>query len=198
LARLRDDPLFVGVRNLIHEQPDPRWILREDVDEGLDLLEQAGVPFDFVASGLPALVTAAEVARRHPGLRLILDHLGAPPMRADPDQAQRWLQAMEVLAGYPQVHAKLSGLYLRHDPDGGGLRQTYGCIGEALRLFGTGRLMYGGDWPICLLHEPYGRTLDIIRRALPDLDSAGWNDILAATATQVYRIDPQRLAALTA
>lgn len=198
LTRLRDDPLFVGVRNLIHEQPDPQWILRRDVDEGLDLLEQAGVPFDFVAAGFQALVTAAEVARRHPGLRLILDHLGAPPLRADPDQAQQWLRAMEVLAGYPQVHAKLSGLYLRSDPDGSGLRQTYGYLDEALRLFGTRRLMYGGDWPICLLHEPYGRTLDIIRRGLPDLDGAGWNDILAATATQVYRIDPQRLASLTA
>src|SRR4051794_31239540 len=71
LARLRDEPLFAGVRNLIHERQDPHWILRHDVDAGLDLLEQAEVPFDFVAGGPQALATAAEVARRHPGLHLV-------------------------------------------------------------------------------------------------------------------------------
>jgi L-fuconolactonase len=198
LAQLRDDPLFVGVRNLIHEQPDPEWILRRDVDRGLDLLEQAGVPFDFVAAGPAALGNAAEVARRHPGLRLILDHLGAPPLHATLDSAREWLRNFEILAGHQHVSAKLSGLYLRHDPDGSGLQQAGAYLGEALRLFGSRRLMYGGDWPICLLHEPYGRMLDIIRRELPDLDASGWHDILAGTATQVYSIDPQRLAAAAA
>jgi L-fuconolactonase len=194
LARLRDDPLFVGVRNLIHERDDPHWILRPDVDAGLDLLERAGVPFDFVAGGPGALATAAEVARRHPGLHLILDHLGAPPLHAEDGQAQRWLLELEALADHPRVYAKLSGLYLRHDPAGSGLRRAGAYISAALRLFGSHRLMYGGDWPICLLHEPYGRTLDIIRHSLPDLDAAGWDDILAATAARVYGIDQRRLA----
>ncbi|MFC7760008.1 amidohydrolase family protein [Catellatospora bangladeshensis] len=87
LAWLRDEPLFAGVRNLIHERADPDWILRPDVDAGLGLLEQAEVPFDFVAGGPQALATAAEVARRHPGLHLILDHLGAP--RWTPTPARR-------------------------------------------------------------------------------------------------------------
>ncbi|MBB5866772.1 L-fuconolactonase [Allocatelliglobosispora scoriae] len=198
LARLRDEPLFAGVRNLIHEQPDPQWILRRDVDAGLDLLEQDGVPFDFVAAGPLALATAAEVARRHPGLRLILDHLGAPPLDTEPGQAQPWLRSLAVLAGHPQVYVKISGLYLRSDSDGNGMRRARAYIGEALELFGPRRMMYGGDWPICLLHEPYGRTLDIIRHGLPDLADADRDHILAGTATRAYRIDPQRLASATA
>ncbi|WP_203831669.1 amidohydrolase family protein [Catellatospora citrea] len=194
LARLRDDPLFVGVRNLIHEREDPQWILRPDVDAGLDLLEQAGVPFDFVAGGPAALATAAEVVRRHPGLHLILDHLGAPPLQADHDQAERWSQDLAVLAGHPRVDVKLSGLYLGPDPAGDALRRAGGYLRTALELFGTHRLMYGGDWPICLLHEKYGRTLDILRHGLAQLDDAGWHDILAATAMRVYGIDRSRIA----
>lgn len=195
LARLRDDPLFVGVRNLIHERQDPSWILRPDVDAGLDLLEQAGVPFDFVAGGPAALGTAAEVARRHPGLHLILDHLGSPPLRAGHDHAERWSHHLEFLAGSPRVYAKLSGLYVGDDPDGDALGRRGTYLRTALRLFGSGRLMYGGDWPICLLHEPYGRTLELVRQALPDLDAAGWRDVFAGTATRVYGIDPHRVEA---
>lgn len=194
LARLRDDPLFVGVRNLIHEREDPAWILRPDVDAGLDLLEQAGVPFDFVAGGPAALATAAEVARRHPGLHLILDHLGAPPLKAGPDQVEQWSQHLEFLAGRPRVHAKLSGLYVGHDPDGDALRRLGAHLRTALRLFGSHRLMYGGDWPICLLHESYGRTLDLVRRCLTDLDATGWRDVLSATAIRVYGLDHRRVA----
>ncbi|MEV4413832.1 amidohydrolase family protein [Catellatospora sp. NPDC049609] len=194
LARLRDDPLFVGVRNLIHEREDPSWILHPDADAGLDLLEQAGVPFDFVAGGPEALATAAEVARRHPGLHLILDHLGAPPLRAERDQAERWSHHLEFLAGCPRVYAKLSGLYPGHDPDGDALRRLGAYLRTALRLFGSDRLMYGGDWPICLLHERYGRTLDLVRQALAELDAAGWRDVLAGTAMRVYGIDRDRVA----
>lgn len=195
LARLRDDPLFVGVRNLIHEREDPSWILRPDVDEGLGLLEEAGVPFDFVAAGPAALGTAAEVARRHPGLHLVLDHLGAPPLRAGLDHAEQWSHHLEFLAGCPRVYAKLSGLYLGDDPDGEALRRLGSHLRTALRLFGSERLMYGGDWPICLLHETYGRTLDLVRQALSELDAAGRRDVLAGTATRVYRIDRSRIEA---
>lgn len=194
LARLRDDPLFVGVRSLIHERADPHWILGREADAGLALLEREGVPFDFVASGHQALATAAEVARRHPGLRLILDHLGAPPLHGDADQAGHWRGLLAELAGHPQVHAKVSGLYVHPDLDGGALRRAHECIGAAWELFGSHRLMYGGDWPICLLREPYGRMLDMIGQALPDLDDRSRDGILAATAARVYRIDEQRLA----
>ncbi|WP_155370704.1 amidohydrolase family protein [Catellatospora vulcania] len=195
LAHLRADPLFAGVRSLIHERPDPHWILGRPADAGLDLLEQQGVPFDFVAAGPQALTVAAEVARRHPGLHLVLDHLGAPPLSDDPEQAERWRQSLEVLAGHPRVYAKLSGLYPGRVADGGAPSRAGAHIRTALGLFGTQRLMYGGDWPICLLHEPYGRTFDLARQTLADLDAAGWDDILAATAARVYRIDPARLAA---
>ncbi|MDI1466210.1 amidohydrolase family protein [Catellatospora sp. KI3] len=196
LARLTANPLFVGVRNLIHEQPDPQWILSAEADAGLGLLEQAGVPFDFVAARPEAMAVAVEVARRHPDLHLVLDHLGAPPLaQGGALRAEQWLRDVEALAARPRVYAKLSGLYLRREPDRAGLARLGGFIGAAVELFGPRRLMYGGDWPICLLHEPYGRTLDIVRRSLPNLDDPGWDDILSATAARVYGLDAQRLAA---
>ncbi|WP_144127873.1 amidohydrolase family protein [Catellatospora sichuanensis] len=198
LAHLREHPLFAGVRCLIHERPDPHWILGRTVDAGLDLLEQHGVPFDFVAAGSAALTVAAEVARRHPGLHLVLDHLGAPPLHDDPAQAEQWRQTLEVLAGHPRVCVKLSGLYPGRVADDGAPARAGAYIRTAFDLFGSDRLMYGGDWPICLLHEPYGRTLDIVQRSLADLDAGGWNDVLAATAARVYGIDPLRLAAAAA
>ena len=83
LAAFADKPRIVGIRNLIHTQGDPNWILRPEVDEGLGLLEEAGLPFDFVTSGPAALAHLPVLAQRHPALHIVLDHLGKPPIGLD-------------------------------------------------------------------------------------------------------------------
>ncbi|MFF1969785.1 amidohydrolase family protein, partial [Streptomyces sp. NPDC058232] len=110
-AALRHDPHVVGVRTLVHENPDPDWILHPDVGQGLALLAEAGLAFDYVTSSPAALVHVPELAGRHPQLRLVVDHLGKPPVGGGAEERAAWRRLIAAAARHPGVHAKVSDLY---------------------------------------------------------------------------------------
>ncbi len=197
LDRYGDDPVVVGVRTLIHDQLDPRWLVRAPVLESLALLAEADLVFDVVAVLPEHLECALAVAERLPGLRLVLDHLGHPglPDGGDP----RWAGLLARLAEHPQVAAKVSGLYPSGDPPAAERTERIRpAFQHALACFGPERLLYGGDWPVSVLHGGYGVTwasLAPLFDALPDADR---DAILGGTATRWYRLDEARLAAASA
>ncbi|WP_399881618.1 amidohydrolase family protein [Streptomyces sp. BBFR51] len=196
LAVLRRDPHVVGVRALIHERSDPDWILRPDVGEGLALLAEAGLAFDHVTSSPEALAHIPELTARHPTLRLVVDHLGKPPVGGGPGERARWRRLIAAAARQPRVHAKLSGLYPASGPlDAWTADEVRPFVEDALDLFGPGRLMYGGDWPLSLLAGGYERTWASFRELLAPLAPADRADVLGGTAARFYRIDAALLNA---
>lgn len=197
LERYREDPVVVGVRTLIHDQPDPRWLLRDEVLQSLALVADAGLAVDVVAVLGAHLECALAAAERLPGLRLVLDHLGHPPMPDDGDA--RWPELISRLAEHPQLAAKVSGLYPSGDPAvderTARLRPAFE---HALACFGPGRLLYGGDWPVSVLHGGYALTwasLAPLFAALPEEDRRA---VLGGTAARWYGLDPVRLEAARA
>lgn len=150
IARLRTLPggdLLVGVRALVESETDPRWLLRDDVLDGLRALAGAGLVYDLLVTHdqLPA---AVEVVGRVPELRFVLDHLGKPPIAAgglDP-----WREQITALAAYPHVVAKLSGL-VTEAGDGWTLETIRPFAEHLLQAFGPDRVMVGSDWPVCLV-----------------------------------------------
>ncbi|MGW0817438.1 amidohydrolase family protein [Streptomyces viridiviolaceus] len=196
LAALRRDPHVVGVRALVHEKSDPDWILRADVGEGLSLLAEAGLAFDYVTSSPEALVHVPELAGRHPGLRLVVDHLGKPPVGGGPGDRAGWRKLIAAAARHPQVHAKVSGLYSARGPlDSWTTDGVRPFVEDALELFGPDRLMYGGDWPISLLAGGYERTWEACMELLAPLSTDAREAVLGGTAARFYRIDATLLNA---
>ncbi|MHC5794642.1 amidohydrolase family protein [Lacisediminihabitans sp. FW035] len=194
LAELRRDARVVGVRNLIHDLPDPDWILRADVDEGLGVLEDAGVTFDFVGVLPRHLEHVPTLSERHPQLRIVIDHLGAPPIGAgDPEP---WWTLIERAAQNPLVFAKVSGLYSSVGAAGDWtVDSVRPFVERALATFGPDRLMYGGDWPISVLAGGYERVWAGLGRILDQLDETARDAILGGTAERFYRLDAGLLAA---
>jgi len=196
LAVLRRRPEFVGVRNLIHEQPDPDWLLRPEVAEGLGLLAAAGVPFDLVAVLPRHLEHVPTLSERHPELRMVIDHLAKPPIGLA--SWEPWRTLIARAAENPRVYAKVSGLYpAAGDPlawDAGTLRPF---VDYALDLFGPDRLMYGGDWPISVLFGDYQKVWTELSAVFADLGPAERAALLGGTATAFYRLPADRLAALS-
>jgi L-fuconolactonase len=180
--RMLDDlarrPKFAGVRNLIHDQPDPDWLLRPDVGKGLALLEKRGIPFDVVGVLPRHLQHVPVLSDRYPRLRMVLDHLAHPPLHGT--DWEPWRSLFTRAAENPLVCAKISGLY---PGDGLNLRPV---IEFALESFGADRLMFGSDWPVAELFGGYakvtGALLEVIRE-LPDAQQAA---ILDGTARNVY------------
>ena len=197
IAGLRDNTLVVGVRNLIHNRPDPQWLLRPDVDESLGLLETARLTFDVV-SVLPAhLALVPTLVDRHPNLRMVIDHLSKPPIGLS-DREPWWSQIADA-ASSPTVFGKVSGLYSATADSGAWTPdQVRPFLGRALEVFGASRLMYGGDWPISILSGGYDRVWDGIHGLIDELPAADQARIWSETATEFYGIDATRIHAAIA
>jgi L-fuconolactonase len=180
---------IVGVRALIHDMSDTTWVLRDDVAAGLNRLAQAGLAFDIVTSGPAALDLVPQLAARHPMLRIVIDHLGKPPVGADAAALAEWRTLLRAAAAAPNVAAKLSGLASAVGaPDSWTIAHLRPVVAEAVDAFGPDRLMYGGDWPVCLLAGGYARTFEGLHSAL-DVSDAELEQIHHRTATTWYRLD---------
>jgi L-fuconolactonase len=174
---------LVGIRHQAHDEPDPAWLLRDDVQRGIGAVGEAGLVFDLLVrtAELPA---AIETVRRHPDTRFVLDHLAKPPVR-DGD-ADTWARDVAALADAPNVTCKLSALVTEADWSAWrsfGLAEYHR---RALGWFGAERCMFGSDWPVCLLAAEYGDVLGLLLQALSGVTERERADILGGTAARTY------------
>ena len=177
----RRTPKLVGVRHQVHDEADPEWLLRDEVQRGLAVVGEAGLAYDLLvrARELPA---ALETVRRHPDLRFVIDHAAKPRIAAGP-RDREWEAAMAPLAELPNVTCKLSGLVTEAGWDSWTQEQLEPYITRVLSWFGPERCMFGSDWPVCLLAASYSRVVDTIRTVVGDNE-----DVFARTALRVYRL----------
>jgi L-fucono-1,5-lactonase len=172
---------LAGIRHQVHDEEDPRWLLRDDVQRGLAAVADAGLAYDLLVRTreLPA---AIETARRRPSLRLVLDHVAKPPLTTG--RLDEWAEGVEALAAFPNVSCKLSGL-VTEGPRGELLSS---CLDRALEWFGADRCLFGSDWPVCTLAADYGEVLQLVEAALDGASSSEREAVLAGTARRVYRL----------
>ena len=190
LAALRARPggrALVGVRHQVHDEPDPGWLLRDDVGRGLAAVAAAGLVYDLLVREreLPA---ARAVARRLPELTLVVDHLAKPRIR---DGAlEPWAGELAALARQPNVACKVSGLVTEADWDAWTPGQLVPYVRHAAEVFGPDRLLFGSDWPVCLLAAGYA---EVVEATVEALDGAGLgpaerDGVLGANAHRLYRL----------
>jgi L-fuconolactonase len=184
LADLRSGPggnFLVGVRHQVHDEPDPSWLLREDVQSGIQAVGDAGLVYDLLVKTreLPA---AVETARRNPDMRFVLDHMAKPRIAAGPHDTE-WERAIAPLAENQNVSCKLSGLATEANWTDWKPEDLQPYVSQALEWFGPTRCMFGSDWPVCLLAAEYLRVVETMRSIVGDDD-----DVFGATASRVYRL----------
>lgn len=187
LHRLAGHDNLVGVRHLIHDDPDPTFLLRPAVAEALDLVAATGLAFDVVAERPDLLALVPTLARRHPNLTLVLDHLGKPPL-GHPGYS-RWADQLAAAADETNVHAKISGL-ATISPDHRTAPSWQHAVDHALTVFGPGRLLVGSDWPISLQGLDYQQVWTQTLHTLTKLTTAEQAAVLGATASRIYRLKP--------
>lgn len=185
LAGFAADQRVVGVRHQIHDEPDPDWVVRESVLDGLGRVAGAGLTYDVVAVLPRHLEHVPTLAARHPELRLVVDHLAKPAI-ADGGW-EPWAGLLAKAASYPNVTAKLSGLDTAAGPSYGAddLRPY---LEHALEVFGAERLMFGSDWPVSILAGGYARWWEVVTELLDPLSTTEQTAVLGATARDFYGI----------
>jgi L-fuconolactonase len=177
--------LVRGVRHLVQDEPDPQWLLREDVLRGLQALADADLPYDLLVRP-PQLPAAIELSRRLPGLRLVLDHAGKPDLVSG--DLEGWSRDVRALARSDQVVCKVSGLVTEADHERWSLADLRPAWDTVLDAFGPRRLLFGSDWPVCLLATTWERWVATILELIAPFSADEADAVLRRTASVTYQL----------
>jgi L-fuconolactonase len=180
---------FKGVRHLINDEQDSRWLLQPSVIESLKLLAVNNIPYDIVGV-LPAHIeTVLELADQIPELRMIFDHLNAPPIGTK-EKFGKWGRLIKVAAQNKNFFAKISGLGTASGSfDGRTANDIKPYVEYALDHFTTDRCLVGGDWPVSALANTYANTWKITKGIINDLaNDKEQEQIYFANANSFYNL----------
>jgi len=186
LSELATHSAFRAVRHLIHNEDDPHWILRPAVLETLSFLEQRDIVLELPVVFPRHLGDVPVLAQHFPELRLVIDHLGKPPLETA--DMPTWERELHAAAAYPNVFAKVSGLNTALDRSDWRVDSLLPAAQAALDAFGPARLMCGSDWPVALLNGDYDRVWDATRGIAETVAGADADALLGENAARVYRL----------
>ena len=157
-------PGFVGVRPMLQDLHEDDWILRPDVLKNVELLVQHDVPLDLLIKPrhIPYIL---ELLKLFPKLRVVVNHIAKPNIAEQ--QLDGWKEAIEKIAMYPNAMCKLSGLVTEATHQNWTLEEFQPFITHVVNVFGTERVMFGSDWPVCNLSGTYNDVLMILMENLP-------------------------------
>jgi L-fuconolactonase len=183
-------PRFKGVRHLVESEPEDDWLVQPKVLANLRTLAGRGITYDLLVHARH-LKYASIVADSCPELRLVVDHLAKPPIaRGEIDD---WSRGLREIASRSNVWCKLSGLVTEADWIGWRVEDLKPCVDFALEVFGPQRMMFGSDWPVCLLAASYDQAFDAAQSLLAELSEEDRRNIFAANAIDFYRIDSEEM-----
>lgn len=173
-----------GIRHQVQSEPDPNWLCRPDVLRGLRAVAAAGLCYDLVIRP-HQLRSASYAAAAVPELFFILDHAGKPPIANG--ELEPWAGSLRELAAHPNTVCKLSGLVTEAAP--GAPAEAFRAFADViLSAFGPERVMFGSDWPVCLLARDYASVVALTQTLVADLSEAEQAAIFTGTAARAYGI----------
>ena len=177
---------LVGIRHQVHDEPDPEWLRRVDVDRGIAAAGAAGLVFDLLVRPreLPA---ALATVRAHPYVTFVVDHLAKPPIRAG--DTEPWRSLLRPFGDLDNVACKLSGLVTEADWSAWRPADLQPFVDIAIETFAPDRLLFGSDWPVCLLAATYEKVLVTARSLTAQLSAGERDQVFGGTARRVYALD---------
>ena len=185
IAPYVDNQLLKGVRHVVQDEPDDRFILGEDFNRGVSRLKEFGLVYDILIYERQ-LAPSIEFIDRHPDLVFVLDHVAKPRIR---DNAMKpWADLMRQMAERPNVYCKLSGIATEADWENWTEEQLVRYVEVAFEAFGSQRLMFGSDWPVALLAVEYQHWVAIVDDFISTLSEAEQAAIWGETAARAYKL----------
>jgi L-fuconolactonase len=180
---------FKGVRHLIHDEADPRWLLQPSVIESLELLAAYELSYDIVGAKTAHIKTVLELIEKVPGLQMVFDHLNQPPIAAK-EKFGDWGKLIKEVSQHKNIYAKISGLGTASGNFTGWTKDDLKPYVEfVIDCFGTDRCFCGGDWPVSLLAGSYVNTWNVYKELIHELVTEKDRDkIFHLNAETFYRL----------
>jgi L-fuconolactonase len=187
LAELKarpDGEWLKGIRHQVHDEPDPRWLCRDDVRAGLAAVAESGLVYDLLTK-TPHLPAALETAQALPQLSFVVDHISKPVIGGD---LEPWASDLRALAALPNVSCKLSGMVTEASWTDWKVSDLQPYADVVLDAFGPDRVMFGSDWPVCVLAASYAEVVEAAEALTATLSPAERQQIFGDTARRIYNL----------
>jgi L-fuconolactonase len=185
----RQNPRFIGLRPMLQDIADPAWIVRPQVLKSLQLVADADFPFEFLTytRHLPYVLKALETVGQ---LRAVIDHVSKPEIRER--KLEPWKQLMAQAAQHRTLYCKLSGMITEADPLHWSVEDLRPYIEHTVDCFGWDRVIFGSDWPVCLLAGTYDQVIEALIEVLrPRMDRPSEDKLFGMNAAHFYKLTPE-------
>lgn len=179
-----DGSYLKAIRHQVHDEPDVEWLLRPDVQRGLAAVADAGLAYDLLTK-TPHLPAAIQTARNLPQLSFVVDHISKPVIG---DPLTPWSTQLQALAALPNVTCKLSGMVTEAPWDTWKPADLQPYADVVLNAFGPDRVMFGSDWPVCLLAASYADVVSTAETLTATLSASDQHAVFNTTAARVYQL----------
>lgn len=183
----RKNPRFIGLRPMLQDISDPAWIVRPQVLKSLQLIADADFPFEFLTytRHLPYVLQALESVVG--SMRAVIDHISKPEIRER--KLEPWKRLMAQAAHHNNLYCKLSGMITEADPLSWSAEDLRPYIEHTVDCFGWDRIIFGSDWPVCLLAGTYDQVIQALIEVLrPRMDEESERKLFGANAVNFYKL----------
>jgi L-fuconolactonase len=185
LAHYRSFPAMKGFRHVLQGEEDRALMLRPAFQNGIRLLQQFGFTYDILIFP-DQLKYAAELADAFPGQKLVIDHIAKPAIKTG--NSSHWQKDIENIAKWENVFCKISGMVTEADWKQWKKDDFTPYIDTVVNAFGTKRIMYGSDWPVCQVAASYGEMLGIVQQYFTQFSAEDQAAFFGGNACSFYNI----------
>lgn len=184
LLHYRQMPIVKGFRHILQGE-DPAFMLQPDFIRGIAALQEFGFTYDILIfpKHLPATIALVEQFPEQP---FVIDHIAKPFIKAG--LPNEWKKGIKTIAQFPNVHCKISGMVTEADWKNWKKEDFIPYLDIVVENFGVSRLLYGSDWPVCLVAASYKKTIGLVRDYFSSFTVAEEELIFGKNATQFYRL----------
>jgi L-fuconolactonase len=185
LEKYSGEKLLKGLRHVIQGEPDPEFILRSDYNRGISLLKKYALVYDILIleRQLPNTIRFVD---QHPDQPFVLDHIAKP--RISRNEFSPWIENIRELAKRENVSCKISGMVTEANFQGWTPEQLHPYFDIILEAFGPGRLLFGSDWPVCLVATTYKEWMDLVLKTIASFSETEQADIMGKNAIRIYKL----------
>lgn len=185
LEKYAANPWLKAVRHVVQGEPDPEFILREDFNRGISKLKKHGLVYDILITEnqLPNTIRFVE---KHPDQQFVLDHIAKPKIRIN--ELEDWRSNLMKLAKHENVACKISGMVTEANYKTWTEAQLQPYFDVVLEAFGPSRLLFGTDWPVCLVATTYQDWLGLVKKVISRYSVAEQEQILYKNAKTIYQL----------
>ena len=185
LQKYSENKWLKGVRHVVQGEPDPEFILGEAFNRGISLLKDYQLVYDILIleHQLPNTIKFVD---QHPDQVFVLDHIAKPKIKLN--EIEPWAKNMKELAKRENVSCKISGMVTEADFKKWTPEQLQPYFDVVLDAFGPSRLMYGSDWPVCLVATEYSDWLQLVKQVLLSFSDTEKEQIYYKNAVETYQL----------